>query len=226
MIKEGRAPENKNEMLMEYGLNESKNINIGDKIEIDGEIITIVGSALSTDYLVRARLVDSRGSSNIGTGRIDFCLFAEEEYFDFDYYTVALIRDEELLKLNIDSSEYKESLRKDKELLNSVKEKLENEKYNSIIDEANKKIDDEEEEVNAKLEKVKKELDNAKLELEKAKEELDKSKKTLDSSKKEIENAEIKINEYEEKLTNAKLELDNAKNQLDNTKSKLDSSKK
>ena len=225
-ITEGRKPENVNEMLMEYGINEKKNINVGDSIEIDGKMIKIVGSALSTDHLIRSRTIDSRGTSTIGSGRIDFCLYAPKEYFDFDYYTAAYVVDEELKSLNINSNEYNDAIKKDRELLNGVKGKLEDEKYNKIIIEANKKIDEEEEEVNTKLEKVKNELDNAKLELDKAKEKLDKSKKTLESSKKEIENAEIKINEYEAKLNTAKVELDKAKQELDNTKGTLDSSKK
>ena len=226
IIKEGRKPQNQNEMLMEYGLNERKNINVGDKIELDGQTIEIVGSALSTDHIVRSRLADNRGTSKVGTGRIDFCFFAEKDYFDFDYYTQAYIVDKELLNHAITSDEYKEGIKKDKELLDSVKDKLEEEKYNAIIDKASKEIDEEEKEANSKLEEAKKELDNAKLELDNAKEELDKSKKTLNSSKKEIDDAEIKINEYDKQLETAKNELESGKQELDKNKSVLDASKK
>ena len=225
IIKEGRRPENKNEMLMEYGLNEWQNINIGDKIELDGETISIVGSALSTDHIIRSKLTDNRGTSKVGTGRIDFCFFATNDYFDFDEYTLAYIVDEGLLNYTITSNEYKEGIKKDKELLNSVKDKLEDEKYKKIIADANKEIDEQEEETNTKLEKIKTELDNAKFELEKAKEELDKGKENLNFSKREINNAEIKINEYNEKLETAKNELENAKKELESTKNTLDSSK-
>ena len=37
LIKEGRKPENKNEMLMEYGIDNSQGVSVGDVLEIDGE---------------------------------------------------------------------------------------------------------------------------------------------------------------------------------------------
>lgn len=226
IIKEGRKPENKNEMLMEYGLNEWQNIKIGDTIEIDGETIIIVGSALSTDHIIRSKLTDNRGTSKVGTGRIDYCFFAINDYFDFDYYTMAYIIDEGLLNYTITSNEYKEGIKKDKELLNSVKNNLEDEKYNKIIIDANKKIDEQEKEANTKLEEAKAELDNAKFELENAKDELEKNKRILNSSEKEINDAQIKINEYDKELETAKNELDKGKQELDKNKSILDESKK
>ena len=128
VLVEGKQPENKNEMLMEYGINESQNINIGDVLEIDGKKIKIVGSALSTEFLIKSRMVDSRGTSNLGDGRVSFCLFANKDYFDFDYYTNAYIIDEKAKDLKINSTEYKDTLKKDKDSLNEVKEKIETEK--------------------------------------------------------------------------------------------------
>ena len=226
VIKEGREPQNKNEMLMEYGLNQHQDINIGDKIVLDGETIEIVGSALSTDHLIKSELVDNRGTSKVGTGRVDFYFFAQKEYFDFDYYTQAYIIDEALINNSIITDEYKEGIRKDKEILNDVKSKLEEEKYNVIIEEASKKIDDEEKEANEKLDEAKSKLDEAKLELDNAKEELEKSKNTLNSAKKEINDAEKKISEYDKQLEAPKKELDEAKQELDKNKSVVDAAKK
>ena len=226
VIKEGREPQNKNEMLMEYGLNQHQDINIGDKIVLDGETIEIVGSALSTDHLIKSELVDNRGTSKVGTGRVDFYFFAQKEYFDFDYYTQAYIVDEGLLNDSIITEEYKEGIRKDKEILNDVKDELEEKKYNGIIEEATQKIDEEEKEANEKLDEAKSKLDNAKLELDNAKEELEQSKKTLNSAKIEIDDAEQQISEYDKQLETAKKELDKAKQELDKNKSVIDASKK
>ena len=226
IITEGRKPENKNEMLMEYGLNNSQNINIGDVLEIDGNQIKIVGSALSTDFLIQSKMIDSRDTSTLGSGKVNFCLFALKEYFDFDYYTAVYVIDEKLNTYNVSSTEYKNTLKEDKEALIKVKEKLEEEKYQKIINEANKKIDDEEAKVNNEIENAKNELDDAKEELDKGKKELDRTKDTLESSKRKINNAEIKIKEYEAKLNSAKAELDKGKQKLDNTKETLDASKK
>ena len=225
LITEGRKPENKNEMLMEHGLNNSKNINIGDVLEIDGNQIKIVGSALSTDFLIQNKMIDSRDTSTLGSGKVSFCLFALKDYFDFDYYTAVYVVDEKLNTYNVTSAEYKNILKEDREILNEVKEKLEEEKYKKIIDDANKKIDDEEAKANTELENAKNELDNAKAELDNGKKKLDSTKSTLDSSKREINNAEIKINEYEQKLNSAKAELDAGKQKLDDTKKTLDDSK-
>ena len=225
LITEGRKPENKYEMLMEHGLNNSKNINIGDVLEIDGNQIKIVGSALSTDFLIQNKMIDSRDTSTLGSGKVSFCLFALKDYFDFDYYTAVYVVDEKLKTYNVTGAEYKNILKEDRETLNEVKEKLEEEKYKKIIDEANKKIDDEEAEVNNELENAKNELDNAKTELDEGKQKLDSTKNILESSKKEISNAEIKINEYEQKLNSAKAELDEGKQKLDDTKKTLDDSK-
>ena len=237
LITEGRKPENKNEMLMEHGLNNSKNINIGDVLEIDGNQITIVGSALSTDFLIQNKMIDSRDTSTLGSGKVSFCLFALKDYFDFDYYTAVYVLDEKLNTYNVTSAEYKNALKEDRETLNKVKERLEEEKYKKIIDEANKKIDDEEEKWNNELENAKNELENAKIELDNAetkikgyeqklnsakeelnsgKQKLDDTKKTLDDSKNELDKSETELKSYEQKLNNSKLELENSKAEVIN----------
>ena len=237
VIAEGRKPENKNEMLMEYGLNNSQNINIGDVLEIDGNQIKIVGSALSTDYLIQNKMIDSRETSTLGSGKVSFCLFALKDYFDFDYYTAVYVVDEKLSTYNVTSTEYKNTLKEDKEALNKVKERLEEEKYKKIIDEANKKIDDEEVKANTELENAKNELDNAKTELDNAKtkineyeqklnsakeelnsgkQKLDDTKKTLDDSKNELDKSESELKSYEQELNSSKLELENSKAEVIN----------
>ena len=105
LITEGRKPENKNEMLMEHGLNNSQNINIGDVLEIDGNQIKIVGSALSTDFLIQNKMIDSRDTSTLGSGKVSFCLFALKDYFDFDYYTDVYVVYEKLSNYNVTSTE-------------------------------------------------------------------------------------------------------------------------
>lgn len=228
-------------MLMEHGLNNSKNINIGDVLEIDGNQIKIVGSALSTDFLIQNKMIDSRDTSTLGSGKVSFCLFALKDYFDFDYYTAVYVLDEKLNTYNVTSSEYKNALKEDRETLNKVKERLEEEKYKKIIDEANKKIDDEEAKANNELESAKNELDNAKTELDNAKtkingyeqklnsakaelnsgkQKLEDTKKTLDDSKNELDKSEAELKNYEQELNSSKQELDNSKAEVTNVLSK------
>lgn len=228
-------------MLMEHGLNNSKNINIGDVLEIDGNQIKIVGSALSTDFLIQNKMIDSRDTSTLGSGKVSFCLFALKDYFDFDYYTAIYVLDEKLNTYNVTSAEYKNALKEDRETLNKVKERLEEEKYKKIIDEANKKIDDEEAKANNELESAKNELDNAKTELDNAKtkingyeqklnsakaelnsgkQKLEDTKKTLDDSKNELDKSEAELKNYEQELNSSKQELDNSKAEVTNVLSK------
>ena len=225
VITEGRMPENNNEMLMEDGINNSQGINIGDVLEIEGKQIKIVGSALSTDFLIQNKMLDSRGTSTLGSGKVSFYLYALKDYFDFDYYTTAYVIDEKISNYDLTSNEYKNTLKKDRENLKKVKEELEKQKHQKIIDEANKKIDDEEAKANSEIENAKTELDNAEAELANGKEKLDNTKSTLESSKTELDNAETKIKEYEEKLNSAKSELDTGKQKLADTKKTLDDSK-
>lgn len=157
---------------------------------------------------------------------MSFCLFAPHEYFDFDYYTAVYIIDERLANINVNSDEYKQEIKKDKEILNEFKQQLEEEKYKRIIEEARQKIDEEEAKVNSEFDNIKIELENGKIELDTTKEKLDKAKIVLDSSKNEIDKAEKLISEYEEKLKNAKNESDAEKEKLDETKNTLDNSKK
>ena len=213
-------------MLIEYGVNDSQNFNVGNELEINGEKIKIVGSALSTDFLIKNKLVDSRGTSNLGSGRVSFCLFAPHEYFDFDYYTAIYVVDKKLSDVIVNSDRYKQEIKKDKEKLNEVKQQLEEEKYKRIIEESRKKIDEEELKVNSEFEKLKVELDNGKNELDTTKEKLDRAKSVLDSSKNEIDKAEKLVSEYEERLKNAKNESDAGKERLDETKNTLNNSKK
>ena len=162
VLQEGRMPENKNEMVMEYGIDSKQNIHVGDELEIDGQKIKIVGSALSTEFLIKSKMVDTRGTSNLDSGKVSYCLYAPNEYFDFDYYTAVYVVDERLSDVNVNSSEYKDAIQKDKDELNIVKAQLETEKYNKIIEEATKKIDEEEAKANSEIEKSRNELDTRK----------------------------------------------------------------
>ena len=85
-----------------------------DETDVNGNGPCIDDKSLEEKY----KMINSRGTSNLGSGNVSFCLFAPHEYFDFDYYTAVYIIDERLANINVNSDEYKQEIKKDKEILN------------------------------------------------------------------------------------------------------------
>lgn len=140
---EGKMLQNENECLVEQTFIESNNKKIGDTINIDiektkiptGEEIeylnknelTIVGIAQSPLYISR-----DRGSSNLGSGKVDYYLYIPEENIkNKDIYTNMYIKTKNEKEYVTSKKEYEDYIN---DVINQIKDKTEDLRKWYILD--------------------------------------------------------------------------------------------
>lgn len=242
-IEQGRMPEKPDEIVIDgYQMPASC---IGSKLIISDETsedslemfkyreYTIVGTARSPLYLNF-----QRGTSDEGSGSVNFFACVLPEAFDSEYYTEAYIYAN--TGIYIYSDAYKEWARDAEKKFKDILERVTAERFDRLKKDEYKKISEEVEEHYPEIDDgwkeindARKELDDAKKDIEKGEKEINDNRKkladaksTLDKSKKELDDAKKKLTSGEKELTDGKAELDKAKKTLDNTKKQLDTMKK
>ena len=214
-VVEGRLPENEKECVVEENFLSGTGHKIGDKIQIEVEDITndegetqqllkqeevtIVGTVQSPLYIYM-----ERGSTELGSGKIDYYMYIPHENFDTDLSTVAYITVEGAKDLKTYQSKYEDVVQEVKDRIDAISEERRQARYDEIYEEANSKIQDAQKE----LDKQSKEAEE---ELQKAEQELEDGKKELEDGKTQLQNE--KNSTYRE-LENAKEQLDAAKEEL------------
>lgn len=179
VLVEGRFPEKENECMIEAGKIRPSGYQIGDTITLETgtkdnindylkqDTFTIVGMCYTPDYLSF-----EKGSSNIGSGKVDtFIIFPKSNYV-MDYYTEVLIRVKGAKDVNTYSDAYFDITDKVTMALNSVGDNRAEIRYEEIQKIANdtwqKHYDEYEKgkvEAEEKLKEAEKQLDDAKSEL-------------------------------------------------------------
>ena len=235
---EGRLPKNYNEIVVEDGIPNKTKFKIGDTIKLELEDndnslktneLKIVGVILSPEYLNNNQVTQSRGNTSLGNGQVAYYSYVPKELFNLDYYTEIFVLDKKANEYITDTKEYKDRIKKDKNLITSIKKNREKERYNRLVEEANNKLKEEKDKAynelnNAEkqLEQYKIELDNGKVELYNNKIKLDNGKKELDNIKKQLDNANIELESGYKTLNNSKEELNQANNKLNNSKKEIE----
>ncbi len=233
VLKDGRLPSNDNEILVEEYLLVTNELEIGDTILIDDpdnnvktKEFKIVGVAVSPIYMLVGSPALTRGTTNIGTGLINFYSYALDTVFDMDYYSEIYLKVNGAEELYTSEKDYIDLINKALEEVKSIKEDREQARYdqiyNQVMDEIKKnedKANSELSSISSKLEAAKKELDNGlntlnanKSKIENAKKELNKSLATLNSAKRQINDGEVKLNSAKKELEKAKKELNDKLN--------------
>ena len=234
-LESGRLPQSPDEVVIDaYRF---PDFELGTKIVIADETsakakdlfkyseYTVVGTARSPLFMNF-----QRGSSNEGSGSVDFYVCALPGAFDSEYYTEAYIYAD--TGLYIYSDEYKawaESTEKQyKVILKSVIgdrfETLLKEEYDKLydgVDEFNEGIGDAWDEISD----ARKKLDDAKKQLEDAQAEVDKHVKELEEGKATLDESWEQLSEYQSELASTKAALDAAGDRADREKDELDSLK-
>ena len=89
VLRSGKMPENNDECLVEEKFINNTKYNIGDSITFDDidnvfkiDKLKIVGTINSPLYISM-----DKGSTNLGSGNIDYYLYIKEDLFEIDYYT-------------------------------------------------------------------------------------------------------------------------------------------
>ncbi len=223
-ILEGRAPKNNNEIVIEKAMLDKEHLKIGDVITIDDDVIKnkklkVVGIVKSPLYITSASGTLNRGNTNIGTGKINYYAYVNEDNFDIDYYTEIYALVDNAKKDTSNSNTYNDKISSTLKNIDKIKRNREALRYSEIYNKANDEIKVKEEEGQSKL-------NSAKMMLDKANNELTSGKKTLDNSKKKLDIALKKLNENKKKLDDAKITLDENKKKLDSANTEINANKK
>ena len=201
----GKLPSSNNEIVVEENFLSKLGYKLNDKIKIENENfneqeLTIVGTIRSSLYFNNVKINQSRGTTTIGTGTVNYYSYVLPSNFNIDYYTSIYVTIKNTKDLITSSSKYEELISTATSKLNSIKTTQEDNRYLNLYNEAKEEIDNEEEKANKELSDAKKELDNAKKELNSAKKELDSAKKELNTSKKQLDEAKQKITDGQKEL--------------------------
>ena len=230
-LKEGRLPNNKDEIIVEESVKRRTNIKIGDTIELDlaedddtvnSKKLTIVGTCVSPIYLINGSGWVSRGNTTIGNGKVSFYSFATTDFFKYDYYTEIYVNVDN--NYITDSDEYNNLIDEVKDNIESIKEERQKARYNQIVNEANDEIDKKEKELLEEFDNAKQQLDDAYIQivdgenqLNSGEAELKRLKQELDNGLEEINNGYIQIVEVEKELFSAKNQLDSAVEEINSS---------
>ena len=220
----GRWPKKYNEIVVEDGIIDKTNYQIGDKItlelssddtEIKTNTLEIVGIVLSPNYVNNNQVTQSRGNTTLGNGQVAYYSYALKDLFNLDYYTEIYILDNDATKYRTNTNDYLKQIENDERIIESIKENRQEVRYNKLLEEATNKLKEEEENGNSKLNEAKKQLDDFKRKLDDGKKQLDNSKTKLDKAKLQIQNGNKLLKESKEKLVQGKDKLDSLKKEVE-----------
>lgn len=205
---EGKLPTKENEIVVEENFITKTKYKIGDTITIDSDNIKskefkIVGTIISPLYFNQTNLSQTRGTSSLGTGVVNYYSYILDTNFDVDYYTNIYVTINNAKEKITSKDDYLKLIDNITTTIDNIKETQEENRYQKIYDEASNEIDEKEQEANEELKDAKKELDSAK-------KKLDSSKKTLDLTKKQLSTFKSELDKAYKKLTSGKKEYEKA----------------
>lgn len=221
-LQEGRMPENDDECIVEPTFLTSKGHKLNDTIEVEFEEsddetsfvknkkLKIVGTAISPLYISR-----ERGTSKIGSGKIDYCIYIPKSNINSEVYTEAYIILSDTKDVACYSKKYDEIVEKVNNKIEELSKTRKEIRYNEILDEANKKVGEAEEKLNEEKTKANDKIQEAENKISDA-------KAKLESSEKEIQKNESKANS---EFANAQTKLNKAKKELENKESQFNKAK-
>lgn len=228
---EGRLPENETECVVDTRYMEGTGEKIGDTIVLDDsentqsmlkqKQMTIVGTVHSPLYISM-----ERGSSNLGSGQINYFVYVSKAAFDSDMYTEIYLTCEQTREIDCFSDRYQETVDEVKDKIEAISEERENARYEAIKENTDEEIAKAKEEWNTEKAKADQELADAQAqideglsEIEQQEAKLESSEKTLNNQKnsatKQFEEAEKQIQEAEAKISSNEASLQESKEQYE-----------
>ena len=242
VVLEGKLPEKSGEIALdERAFKLNKNLKIGDDFIIETDENTmknfkeskfkIVGIVKNPMYIEK----ESRGSTTVGKGTIDYFGILNRNDINMDAYTEIYVRFKNIQGLDAYGDEYKELMEENNKYLEDLYSNREVERVEEIKREAKKEFNKAYEELNenekllldkekelqegkAQLAEGKKQYSDKKLEFEKGIKEGEanilKGEKQLEEGQAEIKNQKSNMEEGEIKLNNAKTTLHNSRQEF------------
>ena len=192
-LREGRLPEKENECLAEPSFLAAAGLGLGDAVKLDleasdhqGDLVTdtftIVGTADSPMYIS----VD-RGSSTLGTGRVNAVLFVPDSAFTLDYYTAAYLSLAGLEALDCYDDAYEDAVDGFLDAQEDFAQERARLRHDSIVGDAQEELDEARQEYEDAKADADRELADAEQELKDARKKLDDGWKELEDGREELQ---------------------------------------
>lgn len=216
---EGNYPQNEDECVVEENFINNLNLKVGDKIDIKESLGEDEETAYKTDELKIVGVVNSplyisvdRGSSKLGSGKIDYYIYLSENNINTDIYTGIYVTADGAKELNINDKKYDDLIKEVKDNIKNISNEREQARYDNLINEAETKINDAEQELNEEKVKAEAEIADAERKLQDAQNEIAKGEKEISSNTSkantEFANAEKTLKEKEKEYENGKIEAE------------------
>ena len=224
---DGRLPENEKECVVEQNFLNGSGHQIGDTIKVDVEDITNDDgekeSVLKNNELQIVGIVESslyistdRGSTKLGSGRIDYYMYVPKENLNASIYTNIYLTVAGAKTEETGSSRYLDKIDEVENSIDNISEERREARYNELYDSANSKIQDAQRELDKEKAKAEKELDDAQ-------KEIDDGKKEIEDGKAEIETNRANANSQ---FSQAEQQIEESKEILAENKDKFEEEKK
>lgn len=209
---EGRLPMKSGECVIEQGEIHNLDLEVGDRIQLESGTETALSEDMKTSDYTIVGIVQTpyylsyeKGSTSIGSGKIDYFIMIPQEDFTSDIYTEVNVTVAGARAYNSYQDDYFEVTDKVKDAIESIGVERADIRYEEILTEANEK-----------LEEGKEEYEEGKLTFEtKIKE----SEASLASAKAELDSGQAELEKQKsasaETIANGKAQLASAKEQLE-----------
>ncbi|MGL5692717.1 MAG: coiled-coil domain-containing protein, partial [Peptostreptococcaceae bacterium] len=208
---EGRLPQKSGECVLEKEKLEHLGIKIGEEIELSsGSEDNLTDTLKTTKYKVVGYvqtpyyLSHEKGSSSIGSGKVDGIVMIPQSNFKMDVYTELFLTVKNAKKLNSYNDEYFDVVDKVTKKVEDISGERIEIRYNEVISEATDKLNESKEELDTK----KKEVND---ELSKGQSEIDKYKSQIKAGEQELKNQKTDV---KNQISSGKAELLKAENEL------------
>lgn len=235
-VTDGKVPEKRGEIFLDYMFAESNGYKIGDKITLkedgDSELLqtvdyTVCGIGESPLYISY-----NRGNTTLGSGEVNGFAYVLPEDFDQEVYTQIYVQVHEAKNLISYTDAYENLIEKIQARVEGIEEERCQIRYDEVVGEANDKLADAKKELadgkkeaDEKLADAKKELDDGEKKLKDGRKQYKDGKKQLEDAGKELEDGKTQLADAKKQLEDGKSQLASAKEQLASGKEQIASAK-
>ena len=149
----GKLPTKDNEIVVEENFLTKTKYELGDTLSIDNDNLInqelkIVGTIVSPLYFNQTNLSQTRGTSSLGTGSVNYYSYVLGSNFDIDYYTNIYITIKNSKEKITSKDDYLNLVDNVTNSIEGIKEQQEKNRYDKIYNEAVEEIRKNENEVN------------------------------------------------------------------------------
>lgn len=228
VLKEGRLPQNKNEVLAEKGTDMAATFSIGDELTLSRpdddlddylnvEKVTVVGLIDTPLYINETKETSTLSNQYIAT-----YLYIPEEAFSLDYYTEINVLTKEGKSMYAFSDEYKDYCAEVKEDIQDLGIVQSKNRRDSIVEQAKEEYQEGYEEYKEALKEYEDGISDGEEQLQSAEEQIQSGKEQIESAKQTLVDSQSTLNS---EIASNKALLDEKNNELQAAKQQLEQAK-